>query len=117
MCPFNGTIQSRFVLILNIAKFSKSVIKRFDKSDKCNDWKLIHLIAEMKIKGYKRFLEKIEFLEILIRSSSLESRGGFRGWKYLLQSAPRISTLRIGALKFTGSWKRISQTQFHLIAV
>lgn len=71
----------------------------------------------MKIKGYKLFLEKIEFLEILIRSSSLESRGGFRGWKYLLQSAPRISTLRIGALKFTGSWKRISQTQFHLIAV
>lgn len=68
-------------------------------------------------KGIQALFGENRILEILIRSSSLESRGGFRGWKYLLQSAPRISTLRIGALKFTGSWKRISQTQFHLIAV
>lgn len=50
-------------------------------------------------------------------SSQVSRATDFGGWKYLLQSVPRISTLKIGALKFTGSWKRISQTQFHLIAV
>lgn len=76
---------------------------------------------EMKIERIEMlFLEEWN-VQILIcyrhLSSQVSSHGEFRGWKYLLQSVPRISTLKIGALKFTGSWKRISQTQFHLIAV